>query len=1422
MDLVIIDDVSTQITLDCESDFSVEDDTPPPGLKKGAKKPAAKVKAKATGKRSTKASVSVVEPAAAAAAAGPTKKTATKRKDKDIETSVTNGTGTTIEETYKKVQHRDHVLLRPDTYVGKSKLDETEGEVYIYDRESKTIVKRPIQYVPALFKIFDEGLVNMRDHAERMRVKAAKQLLLKSGEAINDPTITLNDIYRQVKHIGVKIDSEMGTIMMENDGNGIDIVKHIEEQIYIPEMIFFHLLTGTNFNDTEERTWGGRNGYGSKLISIYSTEATIETVDAIRKLKYIQTCRNNMSVIDPPVITKCTAAPYTRLTFKPDLKRFDINSLDSYDHMALLHRRAIDIAGCTDKMLNVTFNDEKVAVRDFEHYVDLYFGSKKEFKRVKLQPNDRWEVYVGLNPNERFDHVSFVNGISTSRGGKHVDHVSTIITNRLVDAITDSKNQKLKGLKPAMVKNLLIIFINATIINPDFDNQMKDCLLTPSKSFGSHFEMTADDTKSLIKLGLVESCIKALLERDQKKLGGMGSKGKRIRDLKSVVAKYAGGTRSSKCTLILTEGDSAKTIAISGLAALQQEERYYIGIMPLAGKIINVKKELLGKIIINKEFKRIIDMMGLRPGMTDFSKLNYGHIAVMTDADHDGYHIKALLFNMFHRFWPGLLKQKRFFLSIRTPIVGITRKTKKLDKQYVYSYVEFIDWQTSHRQQLGEFEYVFYKGLGTHTPEEAREIFSNLQYIDYVWENNLTYQWLNIVENQEGGGGASASAAASAAASETPVVRRGRGVKAKAKTKLTAKDLDDYVIDDDDDAAAAAAAEDETPTTSSTDTMSKRKPVETVYQGAADYCDASFKLAFDVKMADHRKDWLYKYLDRKADQKVDYRFQADDSINYFDFINSELVEFSVADCERSIPNIIDGLKPSQRKIMYTCLKRNLTKKIKVEQLGGSVSAKTNYHHGATSLYEAIILLAQDYVGSNNINMLMPVGQFGTRVENGDDHASPRYIFTHLNPITDAIFDKRDLPLLDYIYDEGKKWEPRYYTPIIPLILVNGTIGIGTGWSTTVPCFNIEQILDNIRRYLAGEKLEKMVPYYRGFKGTIEQIGTYRFKSTGCYDINTTDGTVTITELPVGPKGAMSYQKYNNFLESLLDKMPKTIRDVECHYTDVTILAIVQFQDMKLSCIDRNEIEKMLKLSFNISTSNMNLYTSEGKLKHYDTPEEIITDFLDHRMHVYNVRKQYLINKYKQEREMLIEMARFISYEIDDGNDFTIRKLKVVQALELLRRHKFKTTDEIEKLHNTNFTISQNSDELNAITIAAENDDDISSVVDDSDDDGGGDKPKKKDRYEGYGYLVKMHMINQTVEMIEKLNNERHQKEIEIETLNNITVKELYDCDLDRVTIAYEKFEKAWSEKAYKQIYDDTKTKRTKKAATKRATTRKVK
>jgi len=385
-----------------------------------------------------------------------------------------------LAQTYQMKSDKQHVLDNPDTYTGS--MDLTDYDTFIYDEETKMISAKQITIIPGLYKLFDEGIVNCRDHCVRMAQAAA------SGKSDILP----------VTSIQIDITPD-GTITMTNDGNGIDVAKHPEEDMWIPEMIFGHLRTSTNYDKEQKKITGGKNGFGFKLVLIWSTWGKVETIDHTRGLKYIQEFTDNLNTIHPPKISKCTTKkPYTTVSFKPDYKRLGLAEGLTADMLSLFKRRIYDVAAITDKTVKVKYNNELVPIKQFQQYVDLYIGGKADTPRIYEEANDRWEYVVCLAPKEEFTQVSFVNGIYTGKGGKHVDYILNQIIRKVSAFI---KLKKKVDVKPNTIKEQLWLFVRCDIDNPTFESQTKDYMNTPMAAFGSSFEVRDKFIEEVAKMG---------------------------------------------------------------------------------------------------------------------------------------------------------------------------------------------------------------------------------------------------------------------------------------------------------------------------------------------------------------------------------------------------------------------------------------------------------------------------------------------------------------------------------------------------------------------------------------------------------------------------------------------------------------------------------------------------------------------------------------------------------------------------------------------------------------------------------------------------------------------------------------------------------------------------------------------------------
>jgi DNA topoisomerase II len=908
-----------------------------------------------------------------------------------------------IEQIYQKKTQLEHILLRPDSYIGSiQKMTQPMWILSGSSSASSKIIQKTITYVPGLYKIFDEILVNAADNKQR------------------DPS--------GMNSLRVTIDAPTVTISVWNNGRSVPVTIHKEHKIYVPELIFGHLLTSSNYNDDEKKVTGGRNGYGAKLANIFSTEFSVEAADGIRGLRFRQTFRNNMSTSDDALVTPYSGPDYTCVTFKPDLARFQMDSLDA-DTVALLSKRVVDMAGVLGaRGVGVSLNGSRLPISSFPDYVRLYVTSETGRTadgetRVWERVNDRWEVCVCLSDGT-FNQVSFVNAIATTKGGQHVAHIVDQVTN----SVAEFAKKKNKGVevKPAHVKNYLTVFVNCLIENPAFDSQTKETLTTRQKDFGSEAILSDKFLKAVLATEVVDRVLalarfKATAELQ--KAGGGKKSASRLLDLPKLDDANLAGTTAHghECTLIITEGDSAKSLAVAGLAVLGRD---LFGVFPLKGKLLNVREASHKVIMGNAEIQNVVRIMGLQYGKTYESTkgLRYGHLMIMADQDHDGSHIKGLVLNFLHHFWPSLLNIPGFVREFITPIVKTSKGKESIS---FFTFPEYRSWRERVQASSAPSGWAikYYKGLGTSTSAEAKEYFSQ------IGRHQLDF------------------------AMDVP-----------GDTGFDANDLID--------------------------------------------------LAFSKKRADDRKEWLRKF---EPGTFVNYDV---DQMLVSDFIHKELILFSMADNVRSIPNAIDGLKPAQRKVLFSCFKRNLKADIKVAQLAGYVSEHSSYHHGEASLTSTIVGMAQTYVGSNNINLLVPSGQFGTRLMGGKDAASPRYIFTRLAPIARAIFHPDDDALLEYLDDDGQSIEPTFYVPIIPMALVNGAEGIGTGWSTSIPNYSPRKIISALRARIRGQALptDAFVPWYRGFRGTINakdaSSTSTQYIVTGVASTNAKD-TLTVTELPIG-------------------------------------------------------------------------------------------------------------------------------------------------------------------------------------------------------------------------------------------------------------------------------------------------------------------
>lgn len=1201
---------------------------------------------------------------------------------------------------YTRLTQREHVLKRPNMYISSVKLikAETEDEGY-YVYEDNIIKRKKMDYNEGLNTIIKEITSNASDHS------------------IRDKTCT--EIRINIK------DDEIS--VMNNGDEGIEVEIDEKEKIWIPELIFCNFLTSSSYTmNDKDRVTNSINGIGAKATNVFSKYFTVEVVDMKRKKKYVQTCRDNLSVIEKPVITdNKSGKSYTKITFKPDYERFGITGLTE-DIINSIHKQCIDLSYCTRPGVKVYFNDELIRVKTIDDYVKLYYPDSDIYEVV----DPRWDIGVIYNPDEKFGQVSFINNNITPDGGSHIEYIVNAVTKSLVQKI----KQRNKGLniRQNHIRDYMMVFVKGTISCPEYTSQTKTQLKNNMVINGKPIIQIPDELiDNLMKSTIVEKAINFAMTKAEAELKKTdGRKTTRIDIDKYRKAKLAGTARSRECRLIITEGLSAATFALYGLEVIGSD---LYGIYPIRGKMLNPRDESVEKVKENQEINDLKKIIGLKQGedyskQENLNKLNYGGILILTDQDLDGYHIKGLVMNFVHTFWRELAMVDGFFQTIQTPILKATKGKEVLK---FYTEQSYNTWRDEHKTEMTKWYVKYYKGLGTSEEAEAKECFEDFEdhLLSFKWEPELVGGTQTI--NQE----------------ITPdLTDTSDTVETVKKTRRTVK---------------------------------KKKII--TYKPTVS--DDAILLAFDKDRINDRKDWLINY-----DKNDVFDYDENNNIPYSKFINGQLKHFSNYDNERSIPSVIDGLKPSQRKILYTMMKKNYnTKKlqIKVANLASETSSLTNYLHGEVSLSEAIINMAQNYVGTNNLELIKGLGNFGSRVANGKDAAASRYIYCHLSDLAPYIIRKEDDVVLKYLEVEGVKVEPEVYYPIIEMNLVNTNIGIGTGFSSSVPQYNPIDVIDALILMLEDrdDEIKPFIPWSRFYKGEVTKYDGTTYISSSVYEIinKNRENIIHITELPIGISS-------NDYVDSL--KIKKTgkykegIKYIDNYSSPSAVDITITLEDGYLQdWIKRGEIEKNLKLIKTIKTTNMVLHGEDGKIIKFGTVQDILTYFYNKRLRKYDERKKYYIKILKNELEILRWKIKFI-------NDY-INKVIIIE-----RKKKQEVIDRLKELGYPKLSTN-----INAI---------------DTDDD----NIEESTKYKSYSYIIDMKIFSLTEEKIKELEDKTKNKKEELELYMRTPIRQLWKNELLELREKY----LIWEENVNKEreANDKYMKKKPQRRTTKRQTTRKAK
>lgn len=580
-----------------------------------------------------------------------------------------------VDKKFKKLSDIDHVLQRPGMYVGSIK----PHTAIKWLMEDGKMSQKEVTYNPGFLKIFDEIVTNSVDESKR---KGSKLSIVK-----------------------VNINRDTNQISIWDNG-GIPVVKSTEHKEWIPEMIFSNLKAGSNFDDTEERSWAGTNGVGSTLTNIYSLSFEISTCDGINH--FIQGFKNNMRDRTIPKIKKFTKA-HTEITYIPDLERFALESIDD-DHFKMIEKRVYDIAACNPS-LKIYFQGNIVNMKSFEDYIKLY--TTEYFYEAKKDKT--WSIAIAPSENG-FQQVSFANSTETYDGGTHIDY----IMNQIISSLREFFVKKHKvDVKPSELKNHMFVFIDSTIINPSFSSQTKEKLITEIKDFGSTFEISAKLIQSILKSEIVNSILDWIQQKknaeDSKLQRDLNKKLGKIKVDKLIDAK---GKDRWKCSIALFEGDSA-----AGAFREHRGDPQTMGAFALRGKFINVAEMTNMKLVQNEEAVNLMASIGLKLGQApDLRDLRYGRVLFYTDADVDGNSISGLLLNFFHKYWPEMFDRKMIY-KVETPIVVAIPRKGKANKILFYSQTEYNNW--ADKTDLKQFEIKYKKGLGALVDDEYNTIIND-------------------------------------------------------------------------------------------------------------------------------------------------------------------------------------------------------------------------------------------------------------------------------------------------------------------------------------------------------------------------------------------------------------------------------------------------------------------------------------------------------------------------------------------------------------------------------------------------------------------------------------------------------------------------------------------------------------------------